>query len=110
MNRKELESKHADYLAHNESWKFYKAAYEGTKALLDYGVVKRLTDESNEDYAARLKTIFGFNLSERLINLIIGYLFSKPTDYDFESLKNDKLFNMFIKNCDKQGNNFEDYM
>jgi len=110
MNRKELESKHPDYLIHSESWKFYRAAYEGTKALLDYGVVKRLTDESNEDYAARLKTIFGFNLSERLIDLVIGYLFSKPTYYDFESLKNDKLFNMFIKNCDKQGNNFEDYM
>lgn len=110
MTNEELQQKHADYKANIDSWLLYRAAYEGTKAMLDYGVVKQLTGENSTDYAARLKTIFGFNLSERLIGIIISYLFAKPTNSDYSALIDNKLFQMFRSNANKQGDQFETYM
>lgn len=110
MNLEELNNKHDEYTANIESWTFFKAAYDGTKALLDYGVVKKLSEEKATEYSERLKTIFGFNLSERLIGLIVNYLFTKPTDYEFTALDTDELFSMFRKNANKQGDSFEIYM
>ena len=110
MNIEELNNKHSEYKANIESWEFYKAAYDGTKALLDYGVVKKLAEEKAAAYAERIKTIFGFNLSERLISLIISYLFTKPAVYGFSVLDSDALFAMFRVNANKQGDSFEIYM
>lgn len=107
MNKQELEFKHAEYDLNIDQWKFYKAAYAGTAEMLAHGVVKQLTDEGNDAYKKRLSTVFGFGLSEQLISLSISYIFSKPTTYDFEGLKDDKLFQLYIKNADKQGENFE---
>lgn len=110
MNLQELNHKHDEYKENIEAWTFYKAAYDGTKALLDYGVAKKLAEEKAYEYQERLKTMFGFNLSERLVGLIVSYLFTKPAIYEFTALDSDALFAVFRVNANKQGDSFEIYM
>ena len=92
MTNEELEKKHSDYIANIELWKLTQAAYDGTAALLDLGVVaKKMVgidkEEGKDDYKKRLKTIFGYSLSTPLIDLFISYLFSKPVSYNFHDIK-----------------------
>ena len=117
MEQSELDVKHSEYSANIDAWRMYEAAYAGTQSLLDLGIIKRLkgfldsdgnaVDEPTDLYKERLATAFGFALSERLIDVVMGYVFAKPTDYDFDKLKDDKIFSMFVANADKNGEKFE---
>ena len=117
MTNEELEKKHSDYIANIELWKLTQAAYDGTAALLELGVVaKKMVgidkEEGKDDYKKRLKTIFGYSLSTRLIDIFISYLFSKPVSYNFQDIKklaDNELFSMFLTDCDKLGTPFNIY-
>lgn len=117
MEISELNDKHDEYTINIDEWNLYEAAYKGTKALIDFGIIERLkgfvnaegnpVDEPNELYKIRLKNIYGFALSERLIDVVLGYVNEKDTEYNFDTLESDKIFQLFLADSNKNGDDFE---
>ena len=106
MDTKELKSTHSEYDKNVNEWEKFKAAYSGTKALIDYGVLKQNTREEDRAYKYRKESAYGFNYSARIINIINSYIFQKPGSNDYGALANDALFKMFLDNADINGVSF----
>lgn len=106
MNLKELEEKHEKYTANVDEWKKFKAAYSGTKALVDHGVLKRNSRETASSYEERKENAYGFNYTNRIVNIINSYIFQKPSANDYGALSDDELFQKFLNDADFQGKTF----
>jgi hypothetical protein len=106
MNIDELKATHESYSANLSEWKKFKAAYSGTKALIDYGALSRNTRESDASYRDRKENAYGFNYTARIINIINSYIFQKPSGNDYGVLADDPFFQLFLDNADLQGKSF----
>jgi hypothetical protein len=107
MKVEELQKTHKLYQDNVNAWKFQRAAYKGVDALIDNGEFPRHERESVDNYRRRKKDLYGLNLSRAIVDILNFYLFtSEPKSY-FASLADDELLAMFLADCDKYGNSFE---
>lgn len=107
MKIEELKSTHPLYQANADAWKFQRAAYKGVDALIDNGEFPRHERESVDNYKRRKKELYGLNLSRAIVDILNFYLFTNEAKYDFGSIADDELLMMFLSDCDKYGNSFE---
>jgi len=108
MTKEELLKTNKVYDGMKEHWEFYKAAYEGTKALIEWGVLRQFEDDV-ENYKARKKAAFGFNYSRRIINVISDFLSEVPFLEDHGPIKNSESWILFLSDCDLFGTNWNNY-
>jgi hypothetical protein len=86
------------------------ASYEGARELVRQGYLKRNERESQANYTRRLQEAYGFSYSKSVIDLFNFYLFKKPVKRNMGPLTEDELWNMFVKDCNLYGDNFDDFM
>jgi len=106
MKIEELQETHSAYQANISEWQKFKAAYSGTKALIDIGTLSQNTRESSESYEARKENAYGFNYTARIVNIINSYIFQKPSANDYGTLADDQIFQLFLNNADLEGKGF----
>ena len=110
MNSEKLKSTHILYDANISEWKFLQAAYCGSKELVRLGYLGRHERESITAYTRRVNEAFGFSYTSSIVDIFNFYLFKKEASNDFEALENNKLWEMFNKDCDLYGNAFSDFI
>lgn len=111
MDIDELKQTHDDYKNNVNSWLLYKAAFSGTRALIQSGfVLKKHDRESATNHTRRKEKAYGYNFTKRLIGLINSLLSQKKSVSNYGKLGNDDLFKLFIKNCDYEGSDFERWL
>ncbi len=109
--KQELEALHPFVKLYIASWRFYKHAYEGTKALIELeNVLPRHPREKVENYARRLDAAYGFGYSAAVVDLLNFYLFQQPSVEDWSTLETDKLFQMFLNDSDLYGTDFDVFL
>jgi hypothetical protein len=106
----ELRSTHVLYQANINEWFFLMASYEGARELVRQGYLRRNERESKANYTRRLYEAYGFSYSKSVIDLFNFYLFKKPVKRDMGELSDDELWQMFVKDCNLYGDNFDDFM
>ena len=78
MDIDELKQTHDDYKNNVNSWLLYKAAYSGTRALIQSGfVLKKHDRESETNHTRRKEKAYGYNFTKRLIGLVNSLLSQK---------------------------------
>ena len=109
MRVTDLKSTSDEYDTNIDEWQFLLAAYNGAKALVDYGVIQQHERESIDNYNNRKDNAFGFSYSKAVVNLFTYYLFSKQIDRMLEKLGDDEQWKMFTEDCDLEGTNFDQF-
>jgi len=110
MTYAELTKKNELYTRFYEKWLFWIAAYEGTEALLDWGVLERHERESQKNYEARLREACGFEYSGSIVDLFNFYLFQKEAVRDLGALANDQQWQLFMDDCDLYGTDWDTWL
>lgn len=106
MDTPDLSSVSEVYENNLSEWQYLNAAYNGSKALVDYGVIAQHERESTNNYNNRKENAFGFSYSRAIVNLFAYYLFSKPIDRNLGQLAEDPQWKMFVKDCDLEGTDY----
>lgn len=101
MNTAELMRTHDDYPLHAVRWQFLKAAYDGPDALIAHGILRQYATEDDESFNIRKDEAVGYGHSKRVVNLYVEMLKTKPVERDWGVLADDKLWKMFLDDCNQ---------
>ena len=108
MKTEELLKTNDFYDKHKNDWEFYQAAYQGTKALIEWGVLRQFEDDI-DNFNARKAAAFGFNYTKRITNIVTDFLREIPFVEEFGILKEDGLWELFANDCDLYGTNWNNF-
>ncbi len=105
-----LRNTHPTFDKYYEEWRFLNAAYEGVRALIAYGALKKHERESETNYQNRLDQAYGFSYSKSVVDIFNSYLFKKefPTEIP-KALTNDEQWKQFQADCDLEGTEFDTF-
>jgi len=106
----DLKKVHKLYALNSAEWRFLLAAYEGAKELLRLGFLEKHERESQDNYERRLKEAYGFSYSRSVVDLFNFYLFKEPVKREYGKLKDDKLFELFLKDCNLYKDAWDDFL
>ena len=109
MKIKDLKSTNAIYQDNKDQWIFFNASYEGSKKLIELGYIEKHERESQENYEKRMNEAYGFSYSSSVIDLLSYYLFKSASNFNIGALSDDKLWQMFLEDCDLFGNVLDDW-
>lgn len=108
---RDLRATHPLYSANWAEWSFLTASYEGTKQLVELGVVKQHEREDTSTYVRRMSELHGFNFSKVVVDLVNFFLFKRePKRTIPEAIAEDPSWKMFLNDCNRYGDSFADYM
>lgn len=110
MTVEDLRSTHDNYEEWEKDWEFLRAAYDGAKALIKWGALTRHPRESVTNHNRRVSTGYGFGYSRSIVDLFIHYLHKEPVSRDFGKLDDDELWKMFLKDCDLEKTEYEEFL
>jgi len=110
MDLDELKKTHKDYAKRVAEWKLYRAAFGGTKTLIDWGALKQHERESELNYTRRKESAYGYNFTRRLLTIINTLLSQKKPINDYGKLEDDDLYELFLDDCDFEGTDFETWL
>lgn len=109
MDKDELKKKNQFYKDHVNMWTFWETAYEGADAFIEM-VIKQHPRETNANWLTRKEEAMVFNFAESIVDLFNFYLTEKAPIRDLGVLSNDPLWQMFQKDCDLNGTNFDVFL
>lgn len=104
MEKTELLQTDSFYNQNCETWQFLKAAYDGYKALIDIGLIDDFKDPAQYKKIGRG---YGFSYSKRIIEVTCGFIAGSNFDQDFSSLESDVSWDLFYRDCDLIGTDFD---
>jgi len=104
-----LQHTHEVYNENLKDWAFFGLAYQGGRPFIDYAL-QRHSRESQANWKARQEEGICFNYSSIVIDLFNFYLTEKPAVRDLGTLAHDTLWNMFVKDADLYGTNFDVFL
>jgi hypothetical protein len=105
---KDLLETHDSYDDHVGEWKFCMALYEGIRAVINAGLVKRHEREPTKAYERRLQELYGFGYTKSVVEIFQHHLFKKtPQARTLDKLHKDEIWNMFYEDADLYGNTYE---
>lgn len=110
QDKKSLQETNALYDEYIDEWGFLLAAYEGTKALVDWGAIERHERESTDNYNRRKKEAYGPGYSRSVIDLFNFYQFKSPVKRQLDSTGESDEWNDFEQDADREGNSIDDFM
>ena len=105
-----LLSRHDKYKENIDEWTFLLACYNGAEAMRKAGLLYRNERESSENHDRRQKELYAFNYSKSVIDLFNFYQFKSPIRRQLGSLGNLSDWEDFEKDCDREGNNLDNFM
>jgi hypothetical protein len=109
MDINTLQHTHEVYNEHIKDWAFFGLAYQGGTPFIDYSL-QRHPRESQANWKARQAEGVCFNYSSIVIDLFNFYLTEKPAVRQLSKLAEDPLWEMFIKDADLYGTNFDVFL
>lgn len=109
MDIETLQKTHEVYNENLKDWAFYGLAYQGGKPFIDFSLQKH-TRETEKNWKARQDEGICFNYSSIVIDLFNFYLTEKPAVRDLGRLIDDPLWQMFLKDSDLYGTNFDVFL
>ncbi len=105
-----LQEVHKLYAKYYSMWTYLNAAYEGIRALINWGVLEKHERESEANFERRKKEAYGFGYSRSICDLFNSYLFKKDFPKSFpDGLANDDQWQMFMEDCDLEETPFDDF-
>jgi len=110
QDRKQLEETHELYEENLDEWNFLMACYEGAKAMVALGLLFRNERESKKNHERRCSEAYTFNYSRSVIDLFNFYQFRSPIRRQLGQLADLQDWVDFEKDCDRDGNNFDNFM
>ncbi len=105
-----LSSTHQLYLKYRDRWEFLMQAFVGGKEFRDGGHLTRYVLENDGEYQQRLRNTPYINYCQSVIDTYISFLFRKEPERDFASWEDSWEVEAFLKDCDYEGRNFNDFM
>lgn len=109
MDITELQKTHPVYNERIQDWALWGLAYSGGTEFINYAL-QRHTRESEKNWRSRQDEGVCFNYSSIVIDLFNFYLTEKPALRDLGPLVNDPLWDLFTKDADLYGNNFDVFL
>lgn len=105
MKIKDLQETHEKYDENIDDWIFYSLAYEGGKNFIEEAITQN-PRESHANYQSRLNDAVNFNFAQSIIDLYNFYLVEKDPIRDLYTLTEDTQWQMFTKDTDLYGTNY----
>ncbi len=90
-------------------WELFLAAFEGTRALLELGMLKRHPRESEANHRRRMEEAIGFNYSRSVVEIFLQYLFEQPGLRELGELGGDAQFQAFMQDVDYGGTDYDQF-
>lgn len=109
MDLEQLQHTHEVYDDNIKDWSFFSLAYEGGRQFIKQSLQKH-SRESDTNWKDRQDEGICFNYSSIIIDLFNFYLTEKPAVRDLGPLANDSLWQLFIKDADLFGTNFDVFL
>lgn len=106
----ELKSTHATYQKYEDEWNFLQCAYDGARALIEYGALLRHERESNNNFTRRISEAYGFSYSRSIVDLFNFYLFKENVKRALGKLADDQQWLDFQEDCNLEGDDFNDFL
>jgi len=106
MKKSELLTTNKTYNDNIDTWNFLLSAYNGGKSFIN-SVLTKHERETSKNWASRAEEGLLYNYSAVVIDLYSFYLTEKSPHRDLGKLQKDTLWNMFIKDCDLYGTDFD---
>lgn len=110
LTAEDLSSTHELYDKYYDEWRFLNAAYEGVRALLAWGVIKRHERESETNYDRRIDEAYGFSYSRSIVDIFNSYLFKKDYPRTIPmALANQEQWLAFMDDANLEQQDFDDF-
>ena len=107
----ELQATHKLHTEYKLFWDFVLASYEGIRALLKGGhVLFKHERETIANFDRRKAAAYGFGYSQSIVDIFNFYLFKSPPKREMGTLAKDAQWELFTKDCDLYGADFEHWM
>jgi len=112
MDVKSLRQAHSHHEENVGLWNYYRMAYDGGKPFIEAALGGRHPRESTENYMARLADGILINYNAAIIDIFNYYLTEKTPLRDLTKLGlgNDDQWKMFLKSCDYNGTDFNNFI
>jgi hypothetical protein len=108
MTIEQLELTNDTYTENKTYWDFLLSSYEGIRSLIQNGfAITRHERESQDNYDRRKDEAYAFGYSQSVVDLFNFYLFKAPAKRDMGTLSKDAQWEMFEKDCNLYGDNFQ---
>lgn len=106
----ELSATHELYIKYNQEWRFLNAAYEGVRALVEWGAIEQHERESEVNYNRRIDEAYGFSYSRSIVDILNSYLFKKEYPRTIpETLAGDPAWLSFMDDCNLEKMEFDEF-
>ncbi|MFH1981035.1 MAG: phage portal protein, partial [Pseudomonadota bacterium] len=108
----ELEKLHKKHSERIEDWQFFTLTYDGGRAFIQHVINRKNPRETAANFKARRDEAVNFNYARSIIDLFSFYLCEKAPIRNINETKlaNNELWDMFSKDCDQSGTDWNDYM
>lgn len=98
------------YTAYKNQWQYLMESYSGGEEYRNAANLTRYQLETNAEYAARLRSAALQNHCSSVISVYTSYLYKTPPQRDWGNLKDTPELAQFLKDADKDGRSFNNFM
>jgi len=103
MNKEQLLATDSYYDSHIDTWQYLQAAYDGAKALVEYGILEGFKEP--EQYKKN-GAVYGYEYTSRINKILTGFIANSKFINDYGKLSDDEMFQNFMQDCDLYGTDF----
>jgi hypothetical protein len=107
--QKTLNHRNDIYTENQKDWNFYTRTYIGGRKYVE-SILLRHPRESVQNYLSRRSEGYNFNYATSIIDLFNFYLTEKTPVRELAGLEDDVLWEMFERDCDLTGTNFDSFL
>lgn len=102
--------KHPDYVQAEKIYAFFEQSYTGGREYMEGGKnnLFKHTFEDEQGHKDRLERAYYYNYCAPIVNTYNSFIYGQEVQRDYGTLAENALFQMFLKNADKQGNGYEE--
>jgi len=109
MKKTELEEKNKIHTDYEESWNFYRLAYDGGRPFIEASLVKHPL-ESFDNWKTRIEEGICFNYSAAIVDLFNFYLTERSPIRHMGGVEKNPQWRMFEEDADLSGTNFDMFL
>lgn len=103
-------SGNSTYSSYNDQWQYLYESYLGGEEYRNAQHLVRYSLENSSEYGQRLRNAVLQNHCASVISVYTSFLFKNPPDRKWENFDNMPEIEAFIKDADKDGRNFNNFM
>jgi len=102
--------KRAEYRRAERGYRFFEDSYKGGADYVESDNLYMHTFEDGEGFRERKERSYYYNYCAPIVNAYNSFIYRQKIVRDFGKLADSALFGLFLGNCDRQGNSYEDFI